>query len=101
MGFFTSPDDLKAQVLAALAPSAERASRDAARPYLRWLHEQSKQSGLLHVLNPRDAASNSKRITVDRVYTPLNTRRPVKRDASGRRHRRSLGRKLYSVLNTD
>src|SRR5690606_5829954 len=54
VGFFTTPDDLKAQVLAALAPYTSRSNVRVLTPYLRWLHDQSKKSGLLRVLNPRD-----------------------------------------------
>ncbi|MCB9450334.1 MAG: SUMF1/EgtB/PvdO family nonheme iron enzyme [Anaerolineaceae bacterium] len=84
VGFFTTPDNLKAQVTAALAPYAQRGNRQPAIPYLRWLHEQSKKSGLLHVLTPRDATSDAQPITVEQVYTPLNTRHTVTRDKDGR-----------------
>jgi formylglycine-generating enzyme required for sulfatase activity len=83
VGFFTTPDDLKAQVIAALAPYASRTDGRVLIPYLRWLHEQSKRSGLLHVLNPRDATSTAKPITVEQVYTPLDTRHTVTRDKEG------------------
>ncbi len=84
VGFFTTPDDLKAQVTAALAPYAARSGGRVLVPYLRWLHEQSKKSGLLHVLNPRDASSNARPITVEQVYTPLDTQQLVTRDENGR-----------------
>lgn len=80
VGFFTTPDDLKAQVTAALAQYRPNTPLTAAIPYLRWLHEQSKQSGLLKALNPRDASSDAKPITVEQVYTPLDTRHIVTRD---------------------
>lgn len=84
VGFFTTPDNLKAQVTAALAPYAQKNNLQPAIPYLRWLHEQSKKSGLLHVLTPRDATSDTKPITVEQVYTPLDTRQIVTRDNEGR-----------------
>jgi len=84
VGFFTTPDDLKAQVTAALAQYRPDTPLTAAIPYLRWLHEQSKQSGLLKALNPRDASSDAKPITVEQVYTPLDTRHIVTRDKTGR-----------------
>ncbi|MBZ0283667.1 MAG: SUMF1/EgtB/PvdO family nonheme iron enzyme [Anaerolineae bacterium] len=80
VGFFTTPDDLKAQVTAALAQYRPNTPLTAAIPYLRWLHGQSKQSGLLKALNPRDASSDAKPITVEQVYTPLDTRHIVTRD---------------------
>lgn len=73
VGFFTTPDDLKAQVLAALVPYASRSNTRVLTPYLRWLHDQSKKSGLLRVLNPRDASSDARPVTVEQVYTPLDT----------------------------
>ncbi|MBC6936737.1 MAG: DUF4062 domain-containing protein [Chloroflexi bacterium] len=84
VGFFSTPDDLKAQVIAALAPYAPQIGGRAALPYLRWLHEQSRSSGLLRVLRPRDAASGEQTVTVDQVYTPLDTRQTVTRDRTGR-----------------
>lgn len=84
IGFFTSPDNLKAQVTAALASFAQRNRLEPAIPYLRWLHEQSKKSGLLHVLTPRDATSDAKPITVEQVYTPLDTGQMVTRDEAGK-----------------
>lgn len=86
VGFFTTPDDLKAQVTAAIAKYSPRIQLNGAIPYLRWLHEQSKKSGLLNVLNPRDAisSSNIKPITVELVYTPLNTHHIVTRNKNGR-----------------
>lgn len=75
---------LETQVIAALAPYAQQAGGRAALPYLRWLHEQSRSSGLLRVLRPRDAASGEQTVTVDQVYTPLDTRQTVRRDETGR-----------------
>ncbi len=73
VGFFTTPDNLKAQVIAALAPYAQRLNVRELIPYLRWLHNQSQKSGLLHVLTPRDASALGRQVTVDQVYTPLDT----------------------------
>lgn len=85
-GFFTTPDDLKAQVLLALADHAHRHGLRTLNPYLRWLHEQSKKSGLLHVLTPRDVGANGDTgtVTVDQVYTPLDTRQTVYRTKDGK-----------------
>jgi formylglycine-generating enzyme required for sulfatase activity len=83
VGFFTTPDDLKAQVVTALSPYAQLTRDQALVPYLRWLHEQSKRSGLLHVLTPSDASADAKPITVEQVYTPLDTRSMIYRDERG------------------
>lgn len=72
VGFFSTPKDLALQVTQALVPFLQRTNQAALLPYLRWLHEESKRSGLLRVLNPRDAMVDAKSITVDKVYTPLN-----------------------------
>jgi len=74
VGFFSTPDDLALQVTQALVPFLQRTNQAALLPYLRWLHEESKRSGLLRVLNPRDATVDAKSVTVDKVYTPLNVR---------------------------
>jgi formylglycine-generating enzyme required for sulfatase activity len=84
VGFFGTPDDLKAQVTAALAPYTHQLSARALTPYLRWLHDQSKKSGLLRVLSPRDAGSDQKPVSVEQVYTPLNTTQTVLRDPRGK-----------------
>jgi len=83
VGFFTTPDDLKAQVVAALVEYVPKTNLRALEPYLRWLHEESKRSGLLRVLNPRDAMVDAKSVTVDKVYTPLITRQAVVRNPDG------------------
>ena len=84
VGFFTSPEDLKAQVLAALINYIRPTGLSEVTPYLRWLHEQSKKSGLLRVLNPRDLTGETKEISVDQVYTPLNVQSTVFRDEYGK-----------------
>ncbi|MBN8595028.1 MAG: SUMF1/EgtB/PvdO family nonheme iron enzyme [Anaerolineae bacterium] len=75
VGIFTTPDDLKVQVIAALVKYVPKTNLRALEPYLRWLHEECKRSGLLRVLNPRDATVDTKSITIDKVYTPLYFRR--------------------------
>lgn len=87
VGFFTTSDDLKAQVTLALTNHIRNQGSRALTPYLRWLHEQSKKSGLLHILTPRDASgANSEvgTVTVDQVYTPLDTRQTVYRTEDGK-----------------
>lgn len=84
VGFFTTPDDLARQVTVALVPFVKRTNQRSIEPYLRWLHEESKRSGLLRVLNPRDATRDSRSITVDQVYTPLNVQHAALRDDHGR-----------------
>lgn len=85
VGFFTTPEDLKAQVIAALVPHAKMYQQDTLLPYLRWLHKESSKSGLLHVLNPRDASVDTGRsISIEQVYTSLDTRKTAYRDENGR-----------------
>lgn len=76
VGFFTSPDDLKAQVIAALAPYASQPSTAVLTPYLRAMYHRSRESGLLRALDPRtnDPAYGGRGVTVDQVYVPLNVR---------------------------
>ncbi|MBE2270801.1 MAG: DUF4062 domain-containing protein, partial [Anaerolinea sp.] len=85
VGFFTTPDDLKAQVIAALAGYATGANTATLTPYLREVHRASKQSGLLRALDPRtnDPTYGGRGVTVDQVYVPLNTRQTVRRAADG------------------
>jgi hypothetical protein len=85
-GQFTTPDDLKAQVLAALAPYAQKQDLSGLTPYLRGLHHDALQSGLLRTLDARtsDLTFRGKPITVDQVYTPLDTRTAVPRAEDGR-----------------
>ena len=83
VGFFTTPDNLRAQVAEALTPYARKQDYvTTTRPYLKQLHYQSMQSGLLRTLDPssKDPASAGKQITVDQVYTPLDVQTQVMRD---------------------
>jgi formylglycine-generating enzyme required for sulfatase activity len=87
VGFFTTPDDLKAQVIAALAPYAGKlGSSVALRPYLNWLHGEAKKCGLLRVMDAStvDPSRKGQQVTVDEVYTPLDTRRTVFIDKNGK-----------------
>lgn len=86
VGFFTTSDDLKAQVVLALTAYVQNQGGRTLTPYLRWLHEQSKKSGLLHVLTPRDASAkgDAGMVTVDQVYTPLDTRQKLHRIKDGK-----------------
>lgn len=90
IGFFTTPDNLRAQVAEALAGFVQRSNLRILTPYLRWLHDQSKRSGLLHVLKPRDASGKDESVSVDQVYTPLDTQQIVERDSTGQ---------LYALLS--
>ncbi|NLF78992.1 MAG: SUMF1/EgtB/PvdO family nonheme iron enzyme [Chloroflexi bacterium] len=85
VGFFTDPNDLKAQVLQALAKHAQKHDMGVIEPYLRRLHNEAMQSGLLRTLDARtkDPAFQGQQITVDQVYTPLDTRTQVLRDDDG------------------
>ncbi len=85
IGFFTTPDDLKARVVAALAPYAQRINETLALPYIRALHQESRKSGLLRVLDPRtnDPTHSGRNITIDQVYVPLNTTRAIHVDENG------------------
>jgi formylglycine-generating enzyme required for sulfatase activity len=85
VGFFSTPDDLKAQVIAALAPYAAQSSTALLTPYLRAMHTGSRQSGLLRALDPRtnDPAYGGRSVTVDQVYVPLNTNQSAWRDEYG------------------
>jgi len=82
VGFFTTPDDLKAQVIGALAGYAPQVSAAPLTPYLRALHHASAQSGLLRALDPRtnDPSYGGRGVTVDQVYVPLDMRQRVRRD---------------------
>ncbi len=86
VGFFTTPHDLKAQVIAALAGYAPKGNGVLLTPYLRALHVASRQSGLLRALDPRtsDPTYGGRGVTIDQVYTPLSTRQRVRRDVKGR-----------------
>jgi len=55
-------------------------------PYLRRLHHDAMQSGLLRTLDPRtqDPTLGGGHVTVDQVYTPLDTRALMARDQAGR-----------------
>ncbi len=85
-GTFTTPDDLAKQVLAALAPYAQKQNLSGLSPYLRHLHHEALQSGLLRTLNARtsDLTARGETVTVDQVYTPLDTRLAVPRADDGR-----------------
>ncbi|MBK8021456.1 MAG: SUMF1/EgtB/PvdO family nonheme iron enzyme [Chloroflexi bacterium] len=85
VGFFTTPDDLKAQVIAALAGYAAGANAATLTPYLRALHHASLQSGLLRALDPRtnDPSYGGRAVTVDQVYVPLHLQQLVRRDDDG------------------
>jgi formylglycine-generating enzyme required for sulfatase activity len=85
-GEFTTPENLKAQVIAALVPHAQQQSVDLLGPYLNRLHHDARQSGLLRLLNPRSSdllQQPGREITVDQVYTPLDTRQQVTRNEEG------------------
>ncbi|NDJ78730.1 MAG: DUF4062 domain-containing protein, partial [Chloroflexi bacterium] len=84
-GTFTTPDDLKAKVLAAMAPHAQKSDTSQVLPYLRHLHHEAMQSGLLKAIDPstKDPSFGGKHITVNDVYTPLDTRTQVVRDEEG------------------
>ncbi|MBX3085165.1 MAG: DUF4062 domain-containing protein, partial [Anaerolineae bacterium] len=77
VGFFTTEDNLKLQILAALAPYSLPTQMSNLDHYLRWLHRQSKRSGLLHVLVPHNASDDDRTIAINQVYTPLDTQRQV------------------------
>ncbi|MBE2268689.1 MAG: SUMF1/EgtB/PvdO family nonheme iron enzyme [Anaerolinea sp.] len=77
---FHSPDNLQARVTAALAPVINTLALEPVKPYLQWLHEQSKKSGLLQVLKPREIGGENRAVTVDQVYTALDTRTAVTRE---------------------
>lgn len=83
---FTTPEDLKAKVLAALAPYSQLSTVEQLHPYLRGLHTDCLQSGLLRVMDSRSSDPTQKRrpITVDQIYTPLNVERGVWRDDEGK-----------------
>lgn len=85
IGFFTTPDDLKAKVLAALAPYAQQETLYGVLPYLRWLNRLAKQSALLQVLEGQHSnlVGDDVQITMDMIYTPLNTSRIIARDTAG------------------
>jgi formylglycine-generating enzyme required for sulfatase activity len=85
VGFFSTADNLKAQVLAALAQYRLLQEYAPLKTYLRWLHNTSLESGLLRALDPRrnDPTAMGKNITVDQVYTPLDVTRAVYRDDDG------------------
>ncbi len=53
-------------------------------PYLHWLHNESKKSSLLRILKAGETTEDVTPITVDQVYTPLDTSRAVLRDERGR-----------------
>jgi hypothetical protein len=56
-----------------------------ARAYLNWLHSTSMESGLLRVLDPntKNVATSRQPVTVDQVYTALDTRTAIYRDETG------------------
>ncbi|RMF76217.1 MAG: DUF4062 domain-containing protein, partial [Chloroflexi bacterium] len=103
VGFFTSPDDLKAQVTAALSPYAQHVIDHAALPYLRWLHNSARQSGLLRAMDPRtnDPSFTGKQVTIDDIYTPLDTTRPYWLDEDGNPIDDELARRMPDMTDVD
>ena len=99
-GTFTTPDDLAKQVLAALAPYAQKQNLSGLSPYLRHLHYEALQSGLLRALNARtsDLTARGETVTVDQVYTPLDTDTAVPRADDGRILWEALGRTEREIL---
>jgi len=95
-GTFNTPDDLAKQVLAALAPYAQKQDLSGLTPYLRRLHHDAMQSGLLRTLDARtsDLTFRGRPITVDQVYTPLDTRTSVPRADDGHIEWEKLERRL-------
>ncbi|PJF31663.1 MAG: hypothetical protein CUN52_02370 [Phototrophicales bacterium] len=82
VGFFTTPDDLARQVAIALASVVQVEPNLA--PYHNWLHKQSHKSGLLNVLQARDATnSDVKSVDIEDVYTPLLLHHQVERHDDG------------------
>ena len=82
VGFFTTPDDLAKQVAVALSSVVQ--VKPNLTPYHNWLHNQSHQSGLLRVLQARDASnSDVKSVDIEDVYTPLLLHHQVERHEDG------------------
>ncbi|MDX2077803.1 MAG: SUMF1/EgtB/PvdO family nonheme iron enzyme [bacterium] len=82
VGFFTTPDDLAKQIAVALAGVVQ--VKPNLTPYHNWLHTQSHKSGLLGVLQARDASnSDVKSVDIESVYTPLFLHHQVERHDDG------------------
>jgi hypothetical protein len=86
VNYFTTIDDLARQVTATLASHFGKSGGSIAlKPYLNWLHSEAKKSGLLHVMDAStvDPSRKGQQVTVDEVYTPLDTRSTVYLDDQG------------------
>jgi len=84
-GIFTTPDNLKAQILTALAHYAQKQNLTGLNPYLNNLHNTSMQSGLLRALDPRtkDPTFQGRHLTVEQIYVPLDTHSRIQRADNG------------------